>query len=118
MAADYTLTIDQGATLTETLSLYDPTGNPLDLTGYTARAMVRKGRYGDDPPLLSLTSPVDDGLGIEIGSGYVRLCVPAVTTDALDFDRGVWDLELESGSGQVTRIAGGVCILDRSVTRG
>ena len=42
MATISNLFIDQGADFTTTVTINDSTGSALDLTGYTALAMIRK----------------------------------------------------------------------------
>jgi hypothetical protein len=46
-----------------------------------------------------------------------RLTISATDTAALTAGRGVYDLELVSGSGIVTRLLQGVATISRNVTR-
>lgn len=129
------ITIEEGATFNRLLTLQVPevpadptTGSPavpavpIDLTGFTAKAEVRKDLAASSPVLASITANVVDAL-----NGKIRLTIDATTTTSLvsDLDRetttaspnmstisepvviGVWDLELEDGSGNVTKLLRG-----------
>lgn len=122
--ADYPITIRQGGTFDLTLELTSENGDPIDLTGYSARAQVREG-VNSETALISLTSPIvgDEGIDIDVGEGTVRILILAETTAALDFYLGVWDLELfipaefEDDHEIVLPVVDGECALKREVTR-
>src|SRR5574337_914853 len=87
---------------------------PVDLSGYTARMQVRASVAATDV-LLELTT--DNG-GITLGSdGTVTLQASAITTAALAWTRGMYDLELMDSAGVVTRLAAGSVAVSREVTR-
>lgn len=122
--ADYPITIRQGGTYDNTLELTAENGDPLDLTGYSARAQVREGVHATEA-LLSLTSPIVDGEGIDVDAeaGTVRILISSETTAALDFYLGVWDLELfttpeDESAPVVIPVVDGECELKREVTHG
>jgi hypothetical protein len=50
-------------------------------------------------------------------AGTITLTISATDTAALTSGRGVYDLELVSGSGIVTRLLQGVATISRNVTR-
>src|SRR5947209_3763013 len=102
MAFNYTLEVQQGATLALIFGWYNPLPNvtppqpdltsPVDLTGWTARAQVR-GHYSDTNPYLDLTT-ANGGVVLGGVAGTIQLVASASTTAALNFTSGVWDLEL------------------------
>lgn len=117
-AAKLNLTIEQGATWHHTLALKAGAGASapaLDLTGYTARMHVRAELAAPDV-LLELTS-ANGRIVITPTQGRVDLTVSAVDTAALEFERAVYDLEIESAGGEVTRVLAGMVNLSRQVTR-
>lgn len=111
----YDLEIKQGATLSLTATWRDSTGTAVNLTGYTARMQVRS-TYDAASTILSLTS----GSGITLGgsAGTIAITASATTTAALTAPwSGVWDLELVSGGGEVTRLLEGAATVSPEVTR-
>lgn len=115
-AGRYRLVIEQGATLDQLIRWRDGDGALVDLTGYTARCQVRAS-FASETKLIDLTT--ENG-GIELGgaAGTIRLLASAETTAALALTGlGVWDLELVSPGGVVTRLLEGRVVLSREVTR-
>ncbi len=92
--------------------LYHP---PVDLTGFTARMQIRES-LESTTTLEELTT--ENG-GITLGgtAGTVALLISATDTAALDFSTAVYDLELISGAGIVTRLLYGDITLAEEVTR-
>ena len=110
----YDITIYQGATFSQVLTWKDSSGSLLNLTGYTARMMARSSIDGATP-FLTLTT--ENG-GIALGgvAGTITLSMSAAATSALS-QSGVYDLELISAGGIVTRLMQGSMLLSREVTR-
>lgn len=116
------LTMYQGASWDYTLTWTTTAGSvttPVDLTGYTARMQVRE-TQSSTATLLSLTS----GSGITLGgtAGTILLEATAATTAGMASsinpqNQFVYDLELISGAGYVTRLVEGNFFLDPEVTR-
>lgn len=101
----YDLEIKQGETLSLVATWRDSNNALVNLTGYTARAQGRSS-YDATTTLFSLTS----SSGITLGgvSGTITISMSATVTAALTAPaQGVWDLELVSGSGVVTRLLEG-----------
>lgn len=114
MAAYIDLTIEQGATFTLELLCEDANGDAIDLTGYSA-AMDIKRSAAETSALLQLTT--DNGrIIITAATGSVLLYLTATETAALDWSRGVYDLELTSAGGDVTRLAEGAVVVSANVT--
>jgi hypothetical protein len=87
---------------------------PKNLTSWTARMDIRD-CVDDATPLVSLTSPAD--IVISIVNAEIQIIIDADVTAALDFDAGVYDLELEDASGNVTRLIEGNVAFTKEVTR-
>ena len=113
-ATTYDLLIEQGATFSQ-LVTYKESGVAVNLTGYTARMQVRS-------TLESATSVVElttanGRIALGGAAGTITLTISATDSAALTAGRGVYDLELVSGSGIVTRLLQGVATISRNVTR-
>lgn len=107
------LTFPQGATWELSLTWTDAAGDAIDVTNYSARMQARNGYDGD--AVLSLTS----GSGITLGgtAGTIDLSVDAATTAAIGAAQYVYDLEVESSGGVVSRVVQGTLTVTREVTR-
>ena len=114
-AAEYNLRkVEAGTTWQLYMTLKNDSGNVIDLTGYSARMKVRP--TADSPTVLvSLTS----GSGITLGGTFGTIVVDrsATQTALYRFKSGVYDLEMESGTGVVTRLLEGVFVVSPEVTR-
>ena len=113
-ATTYDILIEQGATYSQVVT-YKESGVAVNLTGYTARMQVRS-------TLESATSVVElttanSRIALGGSAGTITLTISATDTAALTAGRGVYDLELVSGSGIVTRLLQGVATISRNVTR-
>lgn len=112
------LTIEQGATF-ERLIAYK-TGTPpvpVDLTGYTARMQVRA--TIDAPDVLLELSTINARITLpDPAQGQLLLEVSATDTAAITWTGGVYDLELTSPAGKVTRLLRGTVTVSPEVTRG
>lgn len=130
IAGIYNITIEQGATFTRLISLEqpdlaaDPTGQTFenyDLSGHTARMQIRR-TIDSAAPMITLTT--ENGridINPNVNEDYTRnneilLLVSASDTSALETS-GVYDLELISAGGVVSRLIRGDVVLIREVTR-
>jgi hypothetical protein len=89
-------------------------GSAVNLTGYSSRMQVRQ--YADSTAtVLSLVN----GTGITLGgtAGTIALAAVATATSAVEAGQYVYDLELVSGAGYVTRLVEGNFIVYAEVTR-
>ena len=86
---------------------------PVDLTGYTARMSI-KDKIGG-AVLHSLTTE-NNGIDIDPAAKTITLSIPAADTEDFTWSRGVYDLEMVSATGKVTRIISGRVVLSREVT--
>lgn len=88
---------------------------PTDITGYTARMMLRTSVSS----VATLASYTSTGGELVLGTtnGKITLTLTAAVSAALSFDTAVYDLELVSAAGIVTRVASGTITLSKEVTR-
>jgi hypothetical protein len=111
----FDLTINQGATFELTITWKDSAGTAINLTGYSARMQVRE-TYSSTSSVVSLTN----GSGITLGgsAGTIAIVISATTTAGLTAPfSGVYDLELVSAAGVVTRLLQGAATVTPEVTR-
>jgi hypothetical protein len=113
-ATTYDILIEQGATYSQVIT-YKDNGVAVNLTGYTARMQVRA-TLEAATALIELTT-ANGRIALGGAAGTITLSISATDTEALTSGRGVYDLELVSGSGIVTRLLQGVCTISRNVTR-
>jgi|LakMenE18May11ns_1017448.scaffolds.fasta_scaffold9838492_2 hypothetical protein len=115
MQAPATLNLNcwQGATFDYNLT-WTLNGTAVNLTGYSARMQVRE-TYDSTTPVISLTS----GTGITLGgtAGSILLDISATTTAGVPSGQYVYDLELVTSGGYVTRLLEGNFNVDPEVTR-
>jgi hypothetical protein len=114
-AASHDFTIEQGVTTSKSFVWKDSEGTVIDLTGYSARMQIRAS-IDSTSTLLSATN-ANGQLVITAAQGKVTLTLTATETAALDFSTGVYDLELVSGAGVVTRLVEGSVTLSKEVTK-
>jgi hypothetical protein len=112
-AGVYNFTLDQGSVFSINLIYNDSSGNPIDLTGQTARMQIR--RTFSSAAVLTLTSPSD---GIVITPLTGNILVTATTAQTSDLESGffVYDLELNN-QGVVDRIIQGTITVSPQVTQ-
>jgi hypothetical protein len=113
-ATTYDILIEQGATYSQVIT-YKDNGVAVNLTGYTARMQVRA-TLESASTLVELTT-ANSRIALGGTAGTITLTISATDTAALTAGRGVYDLELVSGSGIVTRLLQGVATISRNVTR-
>lgn len=110
-AGVYSFTIEQGDDFSRVLTWKDGSGNPINLSGYTAACQVRA-RNG----MLLIDFSNNGTLSIDGTAGTVTMSLPASFTGTLDFDTADYDLKLTSGTGGKTRLIKGVVTLSPEVT--
>ncbi len=114
-AGTYTITIEQGATFSLPLTWKDALGSLVNLTGYTARLMMRE-EVETASPFVTLTTE-NGGIALGGAAGTITLTMNAAATAALTQTKGFYDLELVSGGGVVTRLLEGLVEIRKEVTR-
>lgn len=124
-AGTYNFTCEQGSTFTRLIELEepdlvaDPTGEtfvPMDISNHTARMQVR--RTIDSGTFLVYLTTENGGLTVNPADADNQILInmsdevtASITTS------GVYDLEIESPAGVVSRILQGVFTLSPEVTR-
>jgi len=113
MAGEYNFTIEQGATF-NLLMTWRIDNVAVNLTGYIARLQARID-VDETDTILSLTT----GAGITLGgaAGTISLDQTATQTAVLPKGEYVYDLELQSSGGIVTRLLQGELNISAEVTR-
>lgn len=91
-------------------------GVPIDLTGYTARMQIREMVESPDM-LMQLTSELGGGITIVGATGTMSLLITDSVTAAITWRWAVYDLEIESASGETTRLLKGEVEVSPEVTR-
>lgn len=88
---------------------------PVSLAGYTARMQIRPTAEDTATPLASLVSPTDIVLDDTLKT--ITVSISATATAAYTFTTGVYDLELVSGAGVVTKLLSGSVSVLPEVTK-
>jgi hypothetical protein len=129
-AGKYNFTIEQGSTVDFEIQYKDSNNNPVDLTGYYGRLMIRS-NFADNSPstyLVLSSSRNPDGTGLNFSgssgtkppaSGSIGIYIAACTSSAFTFTTARYDLEIYSGSGAcpyTVRLLEGNVNLSKQVT--
>lgn len=114
VAGTYNMIVDQGSTFTRSITYNDSAGNPINLTGYTAKMQVRE--TIDSATVVLELSTTNGRIALGGVAGTISLTVPAAN---MNFASGqyAYDLELTSAGGVVTRIIMGSFVCRGEVTR-
>jgi len=119
-AGRYSFTINQGTTIKFEIVYKDSDLQPVNISDFHARMQIRPD-YADftDEVNICLSSSLDvDGSGLYMNglSGSIEVYMSAAKTEEFNFDEGLYDLELYSGSF-VERLLEGKVKIRREVTR-
>jgi hypothetical protein len=109
MATKANLVIDQGTSYSTNIDILDEYDIAIDLTNYTCAAQIRK----------HYTSSNAISFSVNLGGadGTVILSLTANATANMAAGRYVYDVELTSDTGVVSRVLEGVVIVTPNVTR-
>ena len=110
MAEFVEITLEQGATFNTVITVNDANGATKNLVGYAARSQMRKSYYSSSAKdfTVSVSSP---------GIGEITMGMSAANTANLTPGRYLYDVEIDDGSGVVTRIFEGIAVVLPNVTR-
>ena len=111
MAIYSNLSVDQGTTFTAFVDVTDTAGDAFNLTGYTVAGQIRK-NYN------SLTSIVFTAVLSNPAGGTISLELSDTQTNAMKAGRYVYDVEVTSPGGEITRVVEGQVEVFAGVTRG
>lgn len=124
-AAKHDLYIEQGATYRRRLVFREADeldengevvpGQPIDLSGYSARMQVRRTQQG--AVAIALNSTLDGGLHIDGPLGQIDIHMTDEQTDVLTPKTALYDIEIESPTGDVTRLMQGKITVDPNITQ-
>ena len=109
MAVISNLVIDQGTTFSVIIGYDDLAGNPVDLTGYTARSQMRKSYYSSNA--TSFTANISSAI-----DGEITLSLTATETANIKSGRYLYDVEIASGN-TVIRVVEGIVTVMPEITR-
>ena len=110
MAVVANITIDQGSAFDSTIDVEDAGGNPADLTGYSARGEIRK-TYASSNAVTFSASVSDPS------NGKINISLSGDQTGAMKAGRYVYDVEVVSSGGVITRVVEGQVEITPRVTR-
>lgn len=111
----YDILADQGATLNRALYLKNSAKRPVSLAGYIGRMHIRDSAKST-VVLKTLTSSAGGGLTIDGVGGRVDILLKPSDTASLAAKDYVYDLELESPEGDVTKIVQGKLTVRAEIT--
>ena len=109
-AGTYNFTIEQGTTCSRVLTLQE-NGSAMNLTGYSVASQMRSTH--DSSSIVATFS----GSVTNASSGQLTLSLTNSQTSAIEEAIYVYDVEITSGAGAVTRILEGNVTVTPEVTR-
>lgn len=111
MALVQALYIDQGADFSTGITLYADNGiTPLDLTGYTFKAQMRKSYMSSTAYTFTCSTP-------NATIGQLILTMDADITDTIKPGRYLYDIEMVDTTTYKTRPVEGVVIVSPQITQ-
>lgn len=109
------ITIYTSRTFNTVLTWTDSSGNPVNLTGYTASLEARY-NLTDASPFITLTTS-NGGITLGGSAGTITLSMSPAATASLTPGQGVYDLEMTALSGEQDTLLEGIVTVQESVTR-
>ena len=110
MAIYANLTADQGSTFRATVNITDAEGNGLDISLYTYRGQVRKTYTSSTAVDFTVTAA-------DAPAGEIELLLSDTQTGGMKAGRYLYDVEIISDGGEVTRVIEGQLEVTPRVTR-
>jgi len=109
-AGTYNFTIEQGTTFSRVLTLQE-NGSAMNLTGYSVASQMRS-THNSSTVVATFSGSVTNA-----SSGQITLSLTNSQTSAIEEAIYVYDVEITSGAGAVTRILEGTITVTPEVTR-
>jgi FlaG/FlaF family flagellin (archaellin) len=114
MAGQKNFEVDQNATFSFVVEYKDAAGNPIALTGASAKMQVRDTK-GGSKLAVTLTSP-SGGITIDAPNGKLTVKMTPTQTNKLFFPKSSYDLMLTDSNSNKIKLLEGFMTLSRSVT--
>ena len=108
MAQKLNLIIDQGSTFFTSFDVNDDSGNPINFSGYTGHAQIRKHYTSTNAVSFTVTAN---------SSGSVMLSLDSNTTSSMEAGRYVYDVELIAPANTTSRVVEGIVTVTPQVTK-
>ena len=113
MAAIANLLIDQGASFSSTITVFNDDDSLFDLTGHTGASQIRKSYSSSSASATFTVSFATDRT-----SGEITISLTPTQTAALEEGRFVYDVELtKTDDSTVTRVIQGIVTVSPNATR-
>lgn len=117
VATQYDILIEQGATFEAQMTYKDSAGTGINLIGYQIRMQARA-KHSDTATVLDLSTATSGITLTDAANGVFSLNLSANETAALTANQFlVYDIEIESPAGVVTRLTQGNITISPEVTR-
>ena len=110
MATISNLYVDAGSTYSNIITVSASNGQALDLTGFTVASQMRKS-YGSST-VYNFTSSIYNA-----ALGKVRLQLTDTQSQTIPAGRWLYDVEIRSPSGAVTRVVEGIVTVNPQITQ-
>ena len=114
MAGQKNWEVDQNTTFSFVIQYRTKSGDPIDLTGATAKMQVRDTK-GGSKLAFTLTSP-SGGITIDTATGKLNIRMTPTQTNKLYYPKSAYDIMLIESNGVKTKLVEGFLTLSRSVT--
>lgn len=108
MAKRSPIFIDQGTDFFTSITLADDNDDPIDLTEYSGRAMMRKHPSSNTAYSFDVSTNAN---------GVVLMELSAEASAAIPAGRYQYDLELTADDGTISRIVEGIVTISARITR-
>ena len=114
MAGQKNWEVDQNTTHTFIAIYEDPEGDPIDLTGASAKMQVRDTK-GGTKLAFTLTSP-SGGITIDAPNGKLTVKMTPTQTNKLFYPKSSYDIMVTDSNSNKIKLLEGFLTLSRSVT--
>lgn len=108
MAQKLNLIIDQGTSFLTSFTVNDDAGDPINFSGYTGSAQLRKHYTSTNAVSFVVTAS---------SLGVVELSMDSNTTGSIEAGRYVYDCELVAPANTTSRVVEGIVTVTPQVTR-
>ena len=108
MAQKLNLIIDQGSSFSTSFIVNDDAGVPINFSGYTGSAQIRKHYTSTNAVSFVVTAS---------SAGEVELTLSSNTTSSIEAGRYVYDVELVAPANTTSRVVEGIVTVTPQVTK-